>query len=286
MIKTAREVKWIQLSLDVFNNKKIRALEKMPDGDTLIVIWFKLLVLAGQINDNGCIYFTRDIPYTDQLLSVQFDRPISTIQLALCTFQKFGMINIVDDVIMVSNWTKYQNEKWLEEARKEKDRERQKRWYNRKKALSGQNQNENLTLGNTLEQRDNNEEPLFLYTEDSSISLKEDNEDKDKGCGEKGRKPKRESKAFVKPTVEEVAAYCKERNNGIDAEAFVAHYESNGWMVGKNPMKNWRMSIITWEKNRTVGGNYKGRESSKPDKYDYGTEADYDEYGFPIGKRD
>ena len=117
-------------------------------------------------------------------------------------------------------------------------------------------------------------------------SIGKDSIGQDKGeCeGEENTKPKRERKAFVKPTVEEVAAYCKERNNGIDAEAFVAHYESNGWMVGKNPMKNWRMSVITWEKNNTVGGNYKGRESSKPDKFDYGTEADYDEYGFPIGK--
>lgn len=186
MIETAKEVRWIQLSLDVFNNKKIRAIEKMPDGDTLIVIWFKLLVLAGQINDNGCVYFTRDIPFTDQLLSVEFDRPISTVQLALCTFQKFGMINIVDDLILVSNWTKYQNEKWLEEARKEKDRERQKRWYDRKKALTANGGSENLTLGNALEQRENNVEPFFLSSDiSSSQSLIED---KDKGCGEKGKK--------------------------------------------------------------------------------------------------
>lgn len=192
MIETAKEVRWIQLSLDVFNNKKIRAIEKMPDGDTLIVIWFKLLVLAGQINDNGCVYFTRDIPFTDQLLSVEFDRPITTVQLALCTFQKFGMINIVDDLILVSNWTKYQNEKWLEEARKEKDRERQKRWYDRQKALTANSGNENLTLGNSLEQRENNAEPFFLSSNISpSLSLKEDNEDKDKGCGEKEKKTKR-----------------------------------------------------------------------------------------------
>lgn len=53
---------------------------------------------------------------------------------------------------------------------------------------------------------------------------------------------------FVKPTLTEVEAYCTERGNGIDAEAFIAHYESNGWMVGSNPMKDWRQAIITWEK--------------------------------------
>lgn len=58
----------------------------------------------------------------------------------------------------------------------------------------------------------------------------------------KGRKP------FVKPSVSDVAAFCRERNNGIDPEEFVAFYESKGWMVGRNPMKDWKSAVITWEK--------------------------------------
>ena len=54
---------------------------------------------------------------------------------------------------------------------------------------------------------------------------------------------------FVPPTIEEVAEYCKSRNNNVDPEAFVAWYESNGWKVGKNPMKKWKAAVITWEKN-------------------------------------
>ena len=54
---------------------------------------------------------------------------------------------------------------------------------------------------------------------------------------------------FVPPTLDEVRAYCKERNNLVDPEAFIAFYQSNGWKVGKNPMKNWKSAIITWEKN-------------------------------------
>ena len=56
------------------------------------------------------------------------------------------------------------------------------------------------------------------------------------------------SKKFTPPTVEEVKAYCEERNNGIDAEWFVAFYGSKGWKVGNQPMKNWKSAIITWEK--------------------------------------
>lgn len=54
---------------------------------------------------------------------------------------------------------------------------------------------------------------------------------------------------FVKPTVEEIKAYCLERNNSVDAEAFYAFYESKGWYVGRNPMKNWKAAVITWEKS-------------------------------------
>lgn len=53
---------------------------------------------------------------------------------------------------------------------------------------------------------------------------------------------------FQKPSVSEVAEFCRERNNGIDPEEFVAFYESKGWMVGRNPMKDWKSAVITWEK--------------------------------------
>ena len=61
---------------------------------------------------------------------------------------------------------------------------------------------------------------------------------------------KEKPKIFQPPSVEEVRQYCEERNNGIDAEAFVAFYESKGWMIGKNKMKNWKSAIVTWEKKR------------------------------------
>ena len=56
------EIKWIKIATNVFDSKKIKQIETLPDGDTIIVIWFKLLVLAGNINDSGFIYFTKDIP--------------------------------------------------------------------------------------------------------------------------------------------------------------------------------------------------------------------------------
>lgn len=64
---------------------------------------------------------------------------------------------------------------------------------------------------------------------------------KERGAGGK--------QTFTKPTIEEVRDYCKERGMGVDADRWFAYYESNGWMVGRNKMKNWKFAVITWEKN-------------------------------------
>lgn len=102
------DIKWIKLSTDIFDNRKIRILENLPEGDTLIVIWIKLLCLAGTCNEYGTILLTKEIPYTEQMLATIFGRKLSTIKLALKTFQEYNMIEIVEDFIKISNWEKYQ----------------------------------------------------------------------------------------------------------------------------------------------------------------------------------
>lgn len=126
------EVKWIKLFVDIWDNRKIRQIETLPDGDTVLVIWLKLLTLAGNINDGGLVYFTRDIPYTDTMLAAQFKRPLNTIQMALDVFQRFGMIEIVNDMMLVTNWEKYQSLEKMEiireqnRIRKQNERERKR----------------------------------------------------------------------------------------------------------------------------------------------------------------
>jgi len=113
------DVKWIKISTDVFNNSKIKIIEAMPEGDALIVIWFKILMLAGDTNDNGMVYFAKNLPFNEITLSTVLNKPISTIKLALSTFEQFGMIEIVDDFIHISNWEKYQNVNGLEKIREQ-----------------------------------------------------------------------------------------------------------------------------------------------------------------------
>lgn len=127
------DVKWIKIATDIFDNRKIEQIEALPEGDSIIVIWFKLLCLAAKVNDCGQVYLTEDVPYTDTMLSVAFDRPLITVQMALSTFEQFHMIEIVENIIQVANWDKYQNVEGMERVR-EQTRKRVAE-YRAKKAL-------------------------------------------------------------------------------------------------------------------------------------------------------
>ena len=145
------DVKWIKLSVDMFNNRKIRQIEFMPEGTSVLLVWVKLLCLAGQCNDNGCIYLTNEIPYTEEMLSQQFNTPLTTIRLALSVFQQFEMIDIDSDVIHISNWDVYQNTEGLEKIReqnrirkrKQRDREKQALLVSRDMSRDVTQQNKN-----------------------------------------------------------------------------------------------------------------------------------------------
>ena len=139
------DVKWIKMSTSIFDNRKIRQIESLPDGDAIIVIWMKLLCLAGNINDSGMIYFTKEIPYTEQMMATQFNRPLATVQMAMRTFEQFGMVEIINDMLHISNWEKYQNVEGMDKIR-EQNRLRQKKWYEKHKALPEPNVRNNVTI--------------------------------------------------------------------------------------------------------------------------------------------
>lgn len=162
------DVKWIKVSTSMFeSNRKIKQIETMPEGDTILVIWLKLLLLAGNVNDRGAIYITPEIPYTDEMLANELRRPVTVVRMALSLFEKFGMLEIVDNVFYLSAWEKYQNTDKLEEMR-EKNRERQKRWYDKQKELpnvrSNVRSNAIETLPNAIEEERDLEKEFHSFT--------------------------------------------------------------------------------------------------------------------------
>lgn len=137
------DVKWIKITTDIFDDEKILLIESLPEADSIIVIWFKLLCLAGKMNNSGVFMMNDKIAYTDKMLSSIFRRKESTVQLALKTFEQFGMVEIIDGVITIPNWGKHQNLKQLED-RKRYQREYQQEYRKKQKLLAAsENDGEN-----------------------------------------------------------------------------------------------------------------------------------------------
>lgn len=111
------DVKWIKITTDIFDDEKLLLIESLPEADSIIVIWFKLLCLAGKMNNSGVFLMNEKIAFTDEMLATIFRRKKNTVKMALDTFQNFGMIEIVDNVITIPNWGKHQNLDQLENKR-------------------------------------------------------------------------------------------------------------------------------------------------------------------------
>jgi predicted phage replisome organizer/uncharacterized phage protein (TIGR02220 family) len=130
------EIKWIKITTNMFDDEKIKMIEAMPEADMILVVWVKLLTLAGRKNMNGYIFLTENIPYTDEMLSTLFNRPLNTIRLALSILKKFNMINYDENgFIKITNWDKHQNVAVLEKIR-EQNRVRQERYREKQKQIS------------------------------------------------------------------------------------------------------------------------------------------------------
>ena len=103
------DVKWIKILTDIFDDEKILLIETLPEADSIIVIWFKILCLAGKQNNSGVFVMNERMPYNEKMFATIFRRKESTVQLALKTFEEFGMIEIIDGAVTIPNWGKHQN---------------------------------------------------------------------------------------------------------------------------------------------------------------------------------
>lgn len=155
------EVKWIKISVDIFNDEKLQAIGTLPDGNMVQLAWFKLLCLAGKCNEGGLLMVTRELPYTDEMLAKRFDMEIGQVQRALDIFQRAGMIDVVENIYFVSNWSKYQNTQSLEEYKKQ-NRERQQRFREKKKQELLEGRDSNVTV---------TQQSNVIVTESASISI-------------------------------------------------------------------------------------------------------------------
>lgn len=154
------EIKWVKLTTDMFDNRKIKHLRRLPEGNNIVLIWVMLLTMAGRCNSGGMIFLTENIPYTPKMLADELDFEESTVILALKSLEQLNMIVTDGGFFSIAGWDEYQNIEGMDKIR-EQNRIRQANFKAKQKLLQGNvTGNVTLTLGNAAEEE--KEEELEL----------------------------------------------------------------------------------------------------------------------------
>lgn len=222
---------YLRLKDNFFDSDELKILESMKDGYLYSNILLKLYLRS--LKNDGKLVVNDRIPYNAEMLASVTGHQVGTIKQALSMFKELGLIEILENgaIYMLD----IQN--FIGKGSTEADRRRS---YDRKIAQ----EKELLKVESVRNLREISEKS----TPEIETELEKDIEiEKEIHSSAKSTTTKR--KRFEKPTLSEIKEYCIERNNNVDAQHFYDYYESNGWKVGKNSMKNWQAAVRTWEKN-------------------------------------
>ena len=132
------EVKWVKLTTDMFDNRKVKYLRKLPDGNNIVLIWVMLLTMAGRCNASGMIFLTENVPYTPKMLADELGFEENTVILALKALENLNMIVTDNGFFAIAGWEEYQNIEGMEKIR-EQNRLAQRRAREKKKLLASAN---------------------------------------------------------------------------------------------------------------------------------------------------
>ena len=148
----ASDVKWIKITTDMFDNRKIKHLRRLPDGNNIVLIWVMLLTMAGRCNAGGMIFLTENIAYTPKMLADELGFEENTVRLALEALEQFNMVVTDTACLRIAGWEEYQNAEGLDKIR-EQTKQRVAAHRERQKLLAG-----NVTCNVTVTQCNATEE--------------------------------------------------------------------------------------------------------------------------------
>ena len=126
------EVKWIKITTDMFDNRKIKHLRRLPEGNSIVLIWVMLLTMAGRCNASGMIFLTENIPYSPKMLADELGFEENTVKLALQALENFNMIVTDGHYFSISGWEEYQNIEGMDKIREQNRLRKQKQRENQK----------------------------------------------------------------------------------------------------------------------------------------------------------
>lgn len=155
---------WFKLDMDIFSNRKIKYLRRLPNGDRIVLFWIALLAEARRCNSDGRVFLTESIPYTPDMLAEEFDFDGNVVNYALDTFSKLDMIHTNNGFITITGWEDHQNAEGLAKIR-EQNRERQAKYRAKQQLLldeakSNVTDNVTVTLDNAPDKEEEREKEL------------------------------------------------------------------------------------------------------------------------------
>ena len=246
---------YLKLKENFFDTDEMIILESMPDGHLYSNILLKLYLRS--LKNEGKLMFNDRIPYNATMLSQITRHSVGTVEKALNIFKELSLIDILDTgAIYMLDIQNYIGKSTTEADRKRLYRQK---IDGEKFLLTGQK-------GGHLSGHSSDISPPEKERElDIDIDIEKERErEENKKNEDESSNPPSKSKKFKIPTLEEVQEYTNTRPYQIDAQRFIDFYTSNGWMVGKNKMKDWKAAVRTWENRENQKGSGKNANTSKP----------------------
>lgn len=279
------EVKWIKITTSMFEDEKIDFIESLPEADTILIIWVKLLTLAGKCNSNGFIFLTEKIPYTEEMLAHKFRRSLNTVKLALETLAKLEMLEFDNNgFFKIANWEKHQNVEGLDKIRektrlrvaKHREKQKLKELEEGKSSVTG---NVTVTQGNATD---------IELDKDIDIDIEEDI-DRDKDKNKINWSNILESWNSLPDSINKIRTISGTRRDKVktrmknlnlteeDILKAIERIKESDFLQGQND-RNWTIKFDWLFKNDTnimklLEGNYDNKEIVKS-KYEDGIKKD------------
>lgn len=216
---------WLKLPKDFFQSKEIKRLRKIAGGDTYTIIYLKLLLKS--LETDGKLYFEgMEKTFVDEI-ALDIDEEPDNVSVTVQFLLSKGLMTMSDTEAFME---KVPVMVGSESAAAERMRRLRDRKTNDRNLVTDKRNNVTPLLRTGYAEKE--------IDKDTDIDTEKETETKQE------TKPKR--KRFVPPTIEEVESYINEKGYSINPESFISYYESNGWMVGRNHMKDWKATVRNW----------------------------------------
>ena len=237
---------WLKLKRDFFKRHDIFIIEGMENGMEITHFYIKLMLES--VDHNGELRFNEEIPYTPEMFASITRMNIESVNRSISILKSFGLLELKED----GTYVLPKVASMIDSASDSDGARRMRRLREQNVQSCEQNvQESEQNVTDVRTKRDENK------SKSKSKSIEIDKRDSIK------------RKTFSKPTLEEISAYCQERNNSVDAQRFFDYYEAKGWVVGKSPMKDWKAAVRTWERNESEP------KLQNPTPKKYGIDPDY-----------